>query len=201
LIDLASVDLRDGDADFLLSFFNSDWSSDEPIHWCAGCCTATSFPARAKQAVHTAIAGLPDVPLLYRWKHFEAANSYALRGVGIHGLYLKALTVAKSKTTVVDEVPDETGELSIVAKQQRRLRVTMAFAKDSNSKTLLYQAMKFGRPLEHFMNSGLKLDKLMGILTFELQAAPAGVWSQELLDKVKAVQRNAHWHSLYGSFD
>ena len=67
-----------------------------------------------------AVGSCPDAPLLYRWKGFEEATSYALRGQLLHGMHSVILQAATNKLPVVTEELDENGELSLAAKQQWR---------------------------------------------------------------------------------
>ena len=93
---------------------------------------------------------------------------------------------------MVDETPDETGELSCVAKQQRRLRTTVGFVESPKSKIDLTHALVVGKPLEHYMNSAFALDKKMTRLNFEMKAAGSGAMPQSLVDLVADVRKHVH---------
>jgi hypothetical protein len=82
---LCCADLNAEETEELLSFFNSDFDESEWAHWCVnGCCDDMSFGPRSQKCMSIAFGRYPDVPLLYRWKHFENALSFNLRGVLLH---------------------------------------------------------------------------------------------------------------------
>jgi hypothetical protein len=107
----------------LLAFYNHDHEANEVIHWCLpNCCTSQGdFEVRSREHALLLLGRPPPAPLLYRWKHFDAATSFSLRGVCVHGIYVRVISSALSKEVVADESLDENGEMSPAAKQQWRL--------------------------------------------------------------------------------
>ena len=77
----------------LCSFFNHDHADEDCIHWCVpGCCKSDAdFRQKATARCNTVCGFPPDQPLLYRWKGFEQASSWALRGCRQHGLLPRTL--------------------------------------------------------------------------------------------------------------
>jgi hypothetical protein len=69
-----------------VAFLNHDWRSEEITHWCCpGCCESEQTSLERCLRLFNKIGmRIPDTPLLYRWKHFEPACSFALRGILVH---------------------------------------------------------------------------------------------------------------------
>lgn len=92
MLNLCKIDLSEDTVETILSFFNHSWLEpigQQVIHWRpAGCCQSLE---ESKQKFRTAFDGLlasiPQVPLLYRWKGFDEAAHYSLRGCLCHGLW------------------------------------------------------------------------------------------------------------------
>ena len=86
------VDLKPGLDVLLISFFNYTWDSTDLWHLCLpGCCCCPEHPddedkadkvsyAKGLDILRSCMLIFPDVPLLYRWKHFEMNNAFNLRG-------------------------------------------------------------------------------------------------------------------------
>ncbi|CAE7199753.1 unnamed protein product, partial [Symbiodinium necroappetens] len=73
---------------------NGDPTSPQIVHWCLGadCCPGGEKEALATimQSFHSLFDRLV-VPLLYRWKHAEEANTFVRDGLYLHGILPKTL--------------------------------------------------------------------------------------------------------------
>lgn len=93
-IAVCSCDLSEEQVDLILSVLNDDWAVDlnqrgrQLHHYCLPGCCASSVETRAKvrKALKCTIGSFFDVPLIYRWKHFDPATHFTLRNLLIHGL-------------------------------------------------------------------------------------------------------------------
>ena len=96
IVELCVADMGEGDVEFLLTFLNHDYRSSEIIHWCMpGCCSSVAvFKIKSRQSVKIVCGSPPDVPLLYRWKHFEKANAFGARGINVHMIYPDYLPIS-----------------------------------------------------------------------------------------------------------
>ena len=126
-------DLSLADEEHLLACVNDDWSSVESIiHWCVrGRCplacggSADASKAMVTSALVNALGGPMVVPLLYRWKGFEKAAAWALRGRRCHNLLARAFrrlfpasTVRKAQEEAARTAAGE--HVSLGVKQQIR---------------------------------------------------------------------------------
>ena len=91
---LSDGDLTPDEREHLLCMLNDNWEESieqlqgKLCHYCVpGCCPDTlSTRRKVRDVLQFCVGRLFAVPLLYRWKHFEAALAYTLRNVSIHGL-------------------------------------------------------------------------------------------------------------------
>ena len=78
---------------------NGDPTSPQIVHWCIGadCCPGGEKEALATilQSFHSLFDRLV-VPLLYRWKHAEEANTFVRDGLFLHGILPKTLEAMPS---------------------------------------------------------------------------------------------------------
>ena len=94
ILDMCSSELDVEERERIVNFFNHSWNDAmdgfRVIHWCSGGCCAdqAACVAKCKAALETLIGRVPDVPLLYRWKHFEPCVEYAFRGIAVHRLLI-----------------------------------------------------------------------------------------------------------------
>ena len=140
---LFSTYLAEDDVDLILSMLNADWAEpmDEGlVHMCTpDCCTSDmDFQRRMTSALRAAFGGGFEVPLLYRWKGFEAAAEFAARGVGVHGLLLSLWRSCRSdvgditydNTELLDE---DSPDSNPAYKQQVRMSKVQLLLADSVS--------------------------------------------------------------------
>ena len=186
---------------FLHQFLNNSYDEADPVHWCVfGCCKTTAeFNEKRQRAVMIVCGQPPDVPLLYRWKHFDKAGAFGTRGSRVHGLYPKCLTLAITNMKTVPMVPDVSGELSIAQKQQRRLSYTTGFFELPESKIYLTKAMLYGEPLEKYMTRGLVVDKLKLDMVHMLQTTGPDDVATALNDLSMKVKEKTY-HFIRGKY-
>jgi hypothetical protein len=105
-LQLCSVDLPVDKVVAFEAFFNG--TRDGALHhWCCpscncGCETEAQAQDMAWKLVASVTSCYPDVPLLYRWKHFEGALAYCHRNFGFGNILRGALQIANSKLPVID---------------------------------------------------------------------------------------------------
>ena len=125
----------------LLEMFNSDWRQDYEesgswTHFCVGCCSSDEdAKLKARECLRVLFEEFPQVPLLYRWKGWEAAQDYVAIGVLLHG-FLKFLVrqcCSKSSNRVVapEELDEDNADLSFGLKQEVRIAKTLKFVTTS----------------------------------------------------------------------
>lgn len=89
-----AMDLSEESVELILSVLNDDWStsvkqlSGQLNHYCVpGCCSSDlQCRAKTKAALRATVGSFFDVPLLYRWKHWDPATHFVLRNLLIHGV-------------------------------------------------------------------------------------------------------------------
>jgi hypothetical protein len=162
------------------AFFNHDHDSDELIHWCVcGCCGSDEeCLATAIRIASKSLCIHPDTPLLYRWKHWEQAVSYTLRGVRLHNLPRRVLGVTMSRLPVEVPAPsaDELDEnLSFAQRQQIRGQKTLQLLGSANIGVQLGMIVLAGAPVERFMNAAFKADQEAQRMLFSLHDLTKGL--------------------------
>lgn len=169
LLGMCSEDLSQEDTEAILQMFNNDWTRSEVKHYCLpGCCSAHRiFREKMKKAAILAWGVFPDVPLMYRWKGFEEACCYTMRGIAMHRclpkLYKQVYDKknAKSYEEVLSweqQEFDGAEELSPAAKQQLRMVKTIDMLHRPNLFAELCQALMIARPLAGYMNQASALE-------------------------------------------
>ncbi|CAE6944991.1 unnamed protein product [Symbiodinium sp. CCMP2592] len=129
LLSLCNDDLGDVEKqEEALAFFNGSWNSQGLVHW------------KALQSLMFLFASVPSPPLLYRWKHWEAAAAFALRGVLFHqGLFESLISAGAAFSgtkhdsesiealiaNAVLDLDDQDGDADIGKLQQVRLAKTL----------------------------------------------------------------------------
>ena len=81
------------------------------------------------------IGCFPPVPLLYRWKHFETATSYCLRGLIVNGVLTEILLKLFNKTSeqmqeIAVEIDEDDPDASFANRQQVRVCKTVLLLQD-----------------------------------------------------------------------
>ena len=105
------------------------------VHWCPpGCCASESDAyKRGREALRELLEVFCDVPLLYRWKHWEPCLGYVLRGTLIYTFLLFALSRTASQTNQnklnqdqIQDLDEDSPDLSFAMKQEVRLSKTIS---------------------------------------------------------------------------
>lgn len=80
----------------LLSLCNHCWLAPRLTHWCRiGCCNnRADSVGKVLSCLRASFCGWLEIPLLYRWKHTEAALSYCLRNLSLHNMLYTVLEAA-----------------------------------------------------------------------------------------------------------
>ena len=81
------------------------------------------------------IGCFPAVPLLYRWKHFEEAASYCLRGLIVNRVLVEILLSLSEKSTAemeafAVEIDEDDPNASFASRQQVRVCKTVLLLQD-----------------------------------------------------------------------
>ena len=134
MLTLCKIDLSEDAVETILSFFNHSWLEpivQQVVHWCpAGCCQSLEeSKQKFGEAFDCLLASIPQVPLLYRWKGFDEAAHYALRGCLCHGLWQVLLQeVAGPKTNDQEHGPiiaEDDPDAAPAVQQKVRLMKTL----------------------------------------------------------------------------
>ena len=93
------------------------------------------MPRKCENSFRVLCGIFPDIPLLYRWKHWEAAGSYALRGIGVNGVLVDLLQIAYSKSlpdmeAIAATWDEDDADLQLSVKQDLRVSKTVLLLKD-----------------------------------------------------------------------
>ena len=144
--------------------FNHDWSDpDNVIHWCNPDCQCLCLCDSDALALATDIAmqilmAFPDAPLLYRWKHFTEANSYALVGKALHNLLPTVVIQVQSrlpprddKDAANDDADEKDENLSFASKQQIRANKTIKYLLKPDCLRLLAIASCASEPIATYL--------------------------------------------------
>lgn len=143
---MALAGIPRGDQSVCLQIFNNIWFQDGVVndcsfahtwcHWCGpGCCSdEIEFRARAKQALRALLQVFPDVPLLYRWKHFEPCLQYVIRGSMCHRVLQYCLLACSSpdNQAKLEALDQDSPDLSFSVKQEVRLSKAIAMLTSEN---------------------------------------------------------------------
>ena len=163
IVRLCLQGLSEDNQETILSVFNDPWCfrpdawrSSRVVHWCAaGCCPS---PAEARKKIREALRLLleqyPSIPLLYRWKHWEPALNWAIRGTlcnGVLQLALSMCTDQNSMSKVADLDPDSP-DLSFALKQEVRLSKSVSFITSDMIHQNLGISFLVSNPLADFMD-------------------------------------------------
>ena len=157
-----------------LEMFNEPWfparesESASWTHYCApGCCSdQQDCVVRAREALRELLQVFPDIPLLYRWKHWEPCLHYAMRGTMIYRFLPVALARSansKLEEAQVAEMDEDSPDLSFSLKQEVRLSKTISvFRSDSIVVSWSWSVLGPSFQFERFFNlwqSSLFVDK------------------------------------------
>lgn len=121
----------------ILTMFNHDWSVDlrsncnRIVHFCrAGCCSSDDeCHQKCRVALYAAAYRLWDIPLLYRWKHFEPAAEYVLRCLLLHGVLVSAwahVCEPGDKEVNLQAVDEDNPDISPAMRQAVRVNKVLA---------------------------------------------------------------------------
>ena len=106
-------DMPPDSQELVLAMLNDDWSvslrdkGGVLEHYCpAGCCASDKdCSQKMKAALKATVGNFFDIPLLYRWKHFDPAVAFTLRNLVIHGL-LRVVWEATMNKALDDDMID-----------------------------------------------------------------------------------------------
>ncbi|CAK9011713.1 HMG box domain-containing protein [Durusdinium trenchii] len=163
---MALAGIPRGDQSVCLQIFNNIWFQDGVVndcsfahtwcHWCGpGCCSdEIEFRARAKQALRALLQVFPDVPLLYRWKHFEPCLQYVIRGSMCHRVLQYCLLACSSpdNQAKLEALDQDSPDLSFSVKQEVRLSKAIAMLTSENFQAKMGILFLVSAPLATFMD-------------------------------------------------
>ena len=162
LVDMALAGLSAEHKKLILSVFNEPWRFDPNTwregkftHWCPpGCCTsAEDANAKTRQALRLLSQGYPAIPLLYRWKHWEPALNWAIRGTLCNGILQYALSMCCDETSMAkfSQIDPDSPDLSFALKQEVRLTKSVSFLTSERVQKDLGTSFLVSGPLADFM--------------------------------------------------
>lgn len=155
--------LKQESQDLILSVFNDPWRFDHRtwprgkfVHWCStGCCASSSdAEAKAREALRLLLQQFPAVPLLYRWKHWEPALHWAIRGTMCNGVLQFALSMCADESSVAKfaDLDPDSPDLSFAVKQEVRLSKSVSFLTSGTIQQDLGISFLVSTPLAAFMD-------------------------------------------------
>ncbi|CAK8986134.1 unnamed protein product [Durusdinium trenchii] len=161
-LNLCTTGWEERDREAVLNFFNDDWTRvlDTGLsitHWCLpGCCNDQhECVSKCKQNLELLLGKAPDVPLLYRWKHFEPCLEYSFRGLAVHQIFAHALCFilgadANEEFSAALEFDDADEDPGL--RQRVRLNKTYKFFASEGCLVKLAKAAAVTRPLATYMD-------------------------------------------------
>ncbi|CAE7224835.1 unnamed protein product, partial [Symbiodinium sp. CCMP2456] len=167
-LSICASDLTEKQQDLVLCMLNHRWS--EPLvdgklqHWCApGCCASVpEMRARLEEALMASLGNGFEVPLLYRWKHFEPAVDYALRNTAMHGLlahiWPQCMNSKQDDVLLEQVLDDDAPDLDPSVRQQVRLSRVYRLLCQPDTLSKLAQCVLLTRPLSAFMDRASLVD-------------------------------------------
>lgn len=111
--------------------------------------------------VESLLLALPDTPLLSRWKGFEVAAAYSLRGLLFYGLLPQVLRKSLGKIPGSDKLNatcDLDVEVAPAIRQQIRGRKCLDMLVSEDAAFKLGQALRLSEPLALYMNEVSQAD-------------------------------------------
>lgn len=151
--DLFGNALSEDIVDELVTIFNGRWEdkfADDGcwLHFCCGCCQSEEDTIqRARECLRTVFQSFPQVPLLYRWKGWEACQEYVSMGVLLHGfLQFLVRRCCTNKTDKIDsllEHDEDQADFSFAVKQEVRMTKTLSFITSPNIEVVGLQFANF----------------------------------------------------------
>ena len=176
-----STELSGPPVQFLL-VDNGDLTGHLIIHWCLGQCCGSdeeAFEKCVRAFMQLFGKGFP-VPLLYRWKHFEPAADYVLKGLLLHGGILREVLgvmitgeleqafTGPSNERQEGRSSDDDGYVSadvqMNVKNQKRLRQVHATLSKKEFTAQLALLHSLSQPLDHAINVFLKRTRVLSQL-------------------------------------
>ncbi|CAK9110389.1 HMG box domain-containing protein [Durusdinium trenchii] len=147
----------------ILTMFNHDWSVDlrsncnRIVHFCrAGCCSSDDeCHQKCRVALYAAAYRLWDIPLLYRWKHFEPAAEYVLRCLLLHGVLVSAwahVCEPGDKEVNLQAVDEDNPDISPAMRQAVRVNKVLAMLTSPDAIENFAKALLYTLPLSQFMD-------------------------------------------------
>ena len=143
MLKLYMTGLDDASQALILEMFNDTWLYEpgrhaQWVHWRAPkCCESDEECVRkAREALRRLLQHFPAVPLLYRWKHWEPALFFAIRGTMLNGVLQFALYQCASSQNIAKmaDLDPDNPDLSLSLKQEVRLCKAVKFMTSENIK-------------------------------------------------------------------
>ena len=153
----------------------------ECIHYCAGGCASPEVALQLAKDLALEILGTPpDAPLLYRWKGFEAAQSYATRGVSIHNMLPNTLSLAqRAKRSTLDprelaraEAADDGEDVTLATRQTVKCGKVLRHIELPQNKHFLFLSSLLSTPGTSYLDRMFRLDKLQNRYARQLAGLP-----------------------------
>eukprot|EP00435_Cladocopium_sp_Y103_P050187 s1190_g15.t1 len=163
LVKMALSGLPPEAQEIILAVFNDPWRFDPNtwregcfVHWCtAGCCrSADEAKVKSREALRRLCQEYPAIPLLYRWKHWEPALNWAIRGTFCNGVLQYALSMCSDESSVAKfaDLDPDSPDLSFALKQEVRLTKSVAFLTSDSIWQDLGVSFLVSNPLADFMD-------------------------------------------------
>jgi len=163
LVKMALSGLPPESQEIILAVFNDPWRFDPNtwrdgcfVHWCtAGCCpSAAEAKVKTREALRRLCEDYPAIPLLYRWKHWEPALNWAIRGTFCNGVLQYALSMCSDESSVAKfaDLDPDSPDLSFSLKQEVRLTKSVAFLTSDSIRQDLGVSFLVSNPLADFMD-------------------------------------------------
>ena len=208
LMKYATNDLKDGVIEVVLDFLNCIWSPDHTMfkmcHFCLGapCCRDEEHAKQKCKDFLTELFGShPSPPLIYRWKGFEPANSFAFRGKAIFNIIKRVLSVIRRALGPLDPnllqlaLLDDTADVTFAVRNAVRCTKTEAFFEDPKCFALLAGASLMNEPISDMMNKNLSVDKHLNEYKRLVSGVPNAKDNREQLinDQAFVISGDAGW--------
>ena len=137
-------------------FRNNSWERGDLVHWCSSnCCPSLAeTKAKTREALRILLQEYPAIPLLYRWKHWEPALNWAIRGTLCYGVLQLALSMCANQDSIskCQDLDPDSPDLSFALKQEVRLTKSVSFLTSSTILQDLGKSFFVSGPLADFMD-------------------------------------------------
>lgn len=141
-------------ADRILGFFNGDWHTSVPQHFCAGCCPhrAAAIQKAATLILESLLDQVPGHPALSRWTSTQNNIAWWSLATGLHNLVAQAWCKTwPNKQVAPRESAEEDDEDWHALVRERTLRSTQ-FLQNTDTRTSLLVISLITYPIDVMMN-------------------------------------------------